>query len=63
MTDREEEVLRAVAQGLTNNEISNELHISLSTAKAHIANIMHKIDARNRVQIVIWAYKTARVRP
>ena len=63
LTNREEEVLRAVARGLTNNEISDELHISLSTTKAHIASIMQKIDARNRVEIVIWAYETARVRP
>lgn len=63
LTDREEEVLRTVAQGLTNNEISGALNISLSTTKAHIASIMQKIDARNRVEVVIWAYETARVRP
>ena len=63
LTAREEEVLRAVARGLTNNEVSEELHISLSTTKAHIASVMQKIDARNRVEMVIWAYETARVRP
>ncbi len=63
LTDREEEVTVTVAQGRTNDEIAHELHISLSTVKFHVASLMNKIGARNRVQIVIWAYETKRVRP
>ena len=63
LTDREDEVAVTVAQGLTNSEIADELHISLSTVKFHLASLMNKIGARNRVQIAIWAYETKRVRP
>jgi DNA-binding NarL/FixJ family response regulator len=62
LTKREEEVLHAVARGKTNAEISRELHISLSTVKTHVANLMTKLTARNRVEIAIWAYKTRRMR-
>ncbi|MGK3960347.1 response regulator [Sorangium sp. So ce1667] len=62
LTDREEEVLLTVARGRTNAEIADELHISLSTVKSHIANLMTKLGARNRVEIAIWAYETHRVR-
>ncbi len=63
LTEREEEVLLAVARGRTNEEIARELHISLSTVKSHIANLMGKLGVRNRVEIAIWAYETKRVRP
>lgn len=63
LTGREEEVLVTVAQGRTNAEIAGELHISLSTVKFHLASLMNKIGARNRVEIAIWAYETKRVRP
>jgi DNA-binding NarL/FixJ family response regulator len=63
LTGREEEILVTVARGLTNNEIADELFITLSTVKTHIASLMAKIGARNRVEIAIWAYKTDRVRP
>jgi DNA-binding NarL/FixJ family response regulator len=62
ITEREEEVLAAVARGLTNNEIAEELFVSLGTVKAHIAHLMEKVHARNRVELVIWAYETKRVR-
>ncbi|MBX3221870.1 MAG: response regulator transcription factor [Labilithrix sp.] len=61
LTDREEEVLLTVARGLTNQEIARELHISLSTVKTHIASLMAKLDARNRVEIALWAYETKRI--
>ncbi|MGK8503209.1 response regulator [Nocardia asiatica] len=61
LTDREEQILAAVARGRTNNEIAAELYISLSTVKTHIASLMAKLGARNRVEIVIWAYETRRV--
>ncbi|MGW6441483.1 response regulator [Lentzea sp. NPDC055074] len=63
LTDREEEVALTVARGRSNAEIAAELHISLSTVKFHLASLMNKIGARNRVQIAIWAYETGRVRP
>jgi DNA-binding NarL/FixJ family response regulator len=61
LTAREEQVLLAAARGKTNSEIGNELSISLSTVKTHIAALMRKLDARNRVEIVMWAYETRRV--
>ena len=62
LTDREEEVLVKVAHGLTNAEVAGELYISLSTVKTHIASLMTKLGARNRVEIAMWAYETDRVK-
>jgi DNA-binding NarL/FixJ family response regulator len=62
LTAREEEVLVKVAQGRTNAEIADELFISLSTAKTHLASLMAKLGARNRVELAMWAYETDRVR-
>lgn len=62
LTGREEEVLVAVARGWTNSEIADELHISLSTVKTHLAALMRKLDARNRVEIAMWAHETGRLR-
>jgi DNA-binding NarL/FixJ family response regulator len=61
LTAREEEVLLTVARGLTNAEIAQELHISLSTVKTHLASLMNKLTARNRVEIALWAYETKRL--
>jgi DNA-binding NarL/FixJ family response regulator len=61
LTAREEQVLLAAARGKTNSEIGDELSISLSTVKTHIAALMRKLNARNRVEIVMWAYETHRV--
>jgi DNA-binding NarL/FixJ family response regulator len=63
VTAREEEVLLAVARGLTNTEIADALHISLSTVKTHLASLMAKLGARNRVEIAMWAYETRRIIP
>jgi DNA-binding NarL/FixJ family response regulator len=63
LTEREEEILAAVASGRTNNEIAAELYITLSTVKSHITSLMTKLGARNRVEIAMWAYETNRVRP
>jgi DNA-binding NarL/FixJ family response regulator len=60
LTEREEQVLGSLARGRTNNEIAAELYISLSTVKTHIANLMGKLGARNRVEIAIWAHETGR---
>lgn len=61
LTDREEEVLVTVALGRTNAEIANELSISLSTVKTHLASLMNKLGARNRVELAMWAYETGRM--
>ncbi|MCA9665571.1 MAG: response regulator transcription factor [Myxococcales bacterium] len=60
LTEREEQVLVTVARGRTNAEIADELHISLSTVKTHLASLMSKLGARNRVELAMWAYETAR---
>lgn len=60
LTNREEQVLLTVANGLSNIEIADELFISLSTVKTHLASLMQKLGARNRVEIAIWAYETGR---
>ena len=61
LTEREEEILMTVARGRTNREIAEELHISLSTVKTHIASLMTKLGVRNRVEVAMWAYETTRV--
>jgi DNA-binding NarL/FixJ family response regulator len=61
LTEREEQVLVTVARGRTNAEIAGELHISLSTVKAHLASLMTKLGARNRVELAMWAYETDRI--
>ena len=53
-------MLLTVARGLTNSEIADELHISLSTVKTHLTALMNKLGARNRVELVMWAYETGR---
>src|SRR5687768_8314987 len=62
LTAREEEVLARVAAGRTNAEIADELYISLSTTKTHLASLMSKLRARNRVELAMWAYETDRVK-
>jgi len=61
LTAREEQVMVTVARGLTNAEIASELHISLSTVKTHLASLMNKLGARNRVEIAMWAYESKRI--
>lgn len=61
LTEREEQVLVKVAGGLSNSEIATELYITLSTVKTHLASLMSKLGARNRVEIAIWAHETKRI--
>ena len=58
LTERELDVVRAVARGLTNVEIGSELYMSLSTVKTHLAAAQGKIGARNRVETASWAWRT-----
>ena len=60
LTSREEQVLFPVAQGRTNSEIASDLHISPSTVKTHLASLMRKLGARNRVELAMWAHETGR---
>jgi len=63
LTSREEEILIPVAKGWTNHEIADDMNISISTVKTHLTSLMRKLNARNRVEIAMWAYETGRVEP
>jgi DNA-binding NarL/FixJ family response regulator len=63
LTEREREVMALVAAGLTNEEIAGALHLSPATAKTYVHRIMTKLHARDRVQLVIFAYDKGLVRP
>ncbi|ANZ41556.1 DNA-binding response regulator [Lentzea guizhouensis] len=57
LSPRELDVVRHVAQGLSNNEIAVALGVSVSSVKAHLASVQAKVDARNRVEVVAWAFR------
>jgi DNA-binding NarL/FixJ family response regulator len=63
LTDRELEVLTMVARGMSNAEIAEELTISPATAKTHVAHLLTKLDARDRIQLVIIAYQSGLALP
>ncbi|MFD0821600.1 LuxR C-terminal-related transcriptional regulator, partial [Micromonospora zhanjiangensis] len=63
LTGRETDILVHVARGLSNDEIANALHISVKTVKTHIGNLLTKLAARDRAQLVIAAYEGGLVAP
>jgi DNA-binding NarL/FixJ family response regulator len=63
LTDREREVLVLVAEGLSNDEIAARLVISPATAKTHVSRTMIKLGARDRAQLVVYAYEAGLIRP
>jgi DNA-binding NarL/FixJ family response regulator len=63
LTDREREVVALVGEGLTNDEIAVRLIMSAATAKTHVSRAMIKVGARDRAQLVVFAYETGLVRP
>ena len=63
LTDREREVVALVADGLSNDEIAEELVVSPATARTHVSRAMMKLHARDRAQLVVLAYQSGLVRP
>ena len=61
LTDREKEVLMAIARGLNNQEISGSLFIGAATVKTHVSNVLSKLGVRDRAQAVVFAYESGLV--
>src|SRR5215216_1237182 len=63
LTEREVEVLRLMARGMSNSEIADHLYLGEATVKTHVGRVLGKLDARDRVQAVVAAYESGLVEP
>ena len=63
LSPRERDTLLRLAQGRSNAEIAGELYVSEATVKTHVAAVLRKLDLRDRIQAVVWAYESGLVRP
>ena len=57
LTDREKEVLLLIAEGMSNKEIAEELHISIKTVKTHVSNLLMKCELEDRTQLAVFAHR------
>jgi DNA-binding NarL/FixJ family response regulator len=63
LTPRERDVLQLLVQGLTNSQIAEQMHLGEATVKTHVGNVLGKLQLRDRVQAVIFAYESGLVSP
>jgi DNA-binding NarL/FixJ family response regulator len=63
LSERELDVLRLLARGLSNTEIGSALYVSEATVKSHVARILQKLDLRDRAQVIVYAYESGLIRP
>ena len=57
LTERERDVLRLIADGLSNQEIADTLHIGIKTVKTHVSNILDKLQVKDRTQAAVYAHR------